>query len=177
MAVLFAEIERLIAATALESTILRPGMFASNALSWWAPAIRDGGVVRWPYGAAETAPVDDRDVAAVAARTLYEEGHAGGDYVLTGPESLSQAEQVRILGQVLGRRIEFEELSPDEFRRVTAGTWPRPAVDMLLAAWDATIGLPAFVTPTVSDILGSPPRSFRQWAADHAGAFAHRRSE
>lgn len=58
--------------------------------------MRAGGVVRWPYGAAETAPVDDRDVAAVVARTLDQDGHAGGDYVLTGPESLSQAEQVGI---------------------------------------------------------------------------------
>ena len=140
MAVLHADIERLIAAAGLESTIIRPGMFASNALAWWATAIRAGGVVRWPYGAAETAPVDDRDVAAVAARTLYQDGHAGGDYVLTGPESLSQAEQVRIIGDVLGRRITFEEMSPDEFRRETEGSWPRPVVDMLLAAWGATIG-------------------------------------
>ena len=171
MAVLHADIERLIADAGLASTIIRPGMFASNALHWWAPAIRDGDVVRWPYGAAETAPIDERDVAAVAARALYEDGHAGGDYVLTGPESLSQAEQVRIIGDVIGRRIRFEELSPDEFRRETAGTWPRPVVDMLLAAWGATIGQPAFVTSTVSDVLGSPARTFRQWVADHAAAF------
>jgi uncharacterized protein YbjT (DUF2867 family) len=171
MAVLHADIERLIAAAGLESTIIRPGMFASNALFWWAPAIRAGGAVRWPYGAAETAPVDDRDVAAVAARALHEDGHAGGDYVLTGPESLSQAEQVSIIGDVLGRRIGFEELSPAEFRSETEGSWPRPAVDMLLAAWGATLGRPALVTSTVSGILGSAPRSFRQWAADHATAF------
>jgi len=171
MAVLHADIERLIAVAGLESTIIRPGMFASNALFWWATAIRADGVVRWPYGAAETAPVDDRDVAAVAARTLCQDGHAGGDYVLTGPESLSQAEQVSIIGDVLGRRIKFEELSPDEFRSETEGSWPRPVVDMLLAAWGATIGRPAFVTSTVSGILGSAPRSFRQWATDHATAF------
>jgi len=171
MAGLYTEIERLIVGSGLESTIIRPGMFASNALLWWAPAIRGDGVVRWPYGAAETAPVDDRDVAAVAARTLYQDGHAGGDYVLTGPESLSQTEQVRIIGDVLGRRIQFVELSPDEFRRATEGSWPRPAVDMLLAAWGATMGRPALVTSTVSDVLGSPARSFRQWATDHADAF------
>jgi uncharacterized protein YbjT (DUF2867 family) len=171
MAVLHGYIERLIALYGLESTILRPGMFASNSVSWWATAIRAGGVVRWPYGAAETAPVDDRDVAAVAARTLDEAGHAGGDYVLTGPRSLSQAEQVSIIGDVLGRPIRFEELSPDAFRRQTAGSWPRSVVDMLLAAWGATIGTPAFITSTVSDILGSAPRSFRQWAGDHATAF------
>lgn len=171
MAVLYAEIERLIAAAGLESTIIRPGMLASNALFWWAPTIRAGGAVRWPYGAAETAPVDDRDVAAVAARTLHEYGHAGGDYVLTGPESLSQAGQVTIIGDVLGHRIAFEELSPEEFRSETEGSWPRSAVDMLLAAWAATIGRPAYITSTVFDILGSPPRSFRQWVADHATAF------
>jgi len=171
MAVLHADIERHIAAAGLEATIIRPGMLASNALFWWAPAIRADGVIRWPYGAAETAPVDDRDVAAVAARTLYQDGHAGGDYVLTGPESLSQEEQVRIIGDVLGRRIAFEELSPDDFRRETEGRWPPPVVDMLLAAWGATMGRPAFITSTVSDILGSAPRSFRQWVADHAAAF------
>ena len=101
------------------------------------------------------------------ARTLYEGGHAGGDYVLTGPESLSQAEQVSIIGEVLGRRIKFEELSPDEFRSETEGRWPRPVVDMLLAAWGATTGRPAFITSTVSDILGSAPRSFRQHSRRH----------
>ncbi|MEY9936797.1 NAD(P)H-binding protein [Streptacidiphilus sp. MAP5-3] len=171
MAVLHAEIERLIAATGLESTIIRPGMFASNSLAWWAPAIRAGEVVRWPYGAAETAPVDDRDVAAVAARTLYQDGHAGADYVLTGPESLSQAAQVDIIGKILGRPVRFEELSPDEFRSETEGKAPRAVVDMLLTAWGATTGRPAFITSAVSDVLGVPARSFAEWVADHAGAF------
>jgi hypothetical protein len=78
---------------------------------------------------------------------------------------------VSIIGDVLGRRIRFEELSPDEFRSETEESWPRPVVDMLLAAWGATIGTPAFITTTVFDILGSAPRTFRQWVADHATAF------
>ena len=171
MARLYADIEQLITDSSLESTFIRPGMFASNALFWWAPAIRDGDVIRWPYGAAETAPIDERDVGAVAARALYEDGHAGGDYVLTGSESLSQAEQVSIIGDVIGRPTRFEELTPDEFRRETAETWPPAAVDMLLAAWGATMGRPAYMTSTVFDVVGSPPRTFRQWVADHAAAF------
>jgi len=174
LAVLHADIERLIAAAGLASTIIRPGMFASNALGWWADPIRHGDVVRWPYGRAETAPIDERDIAAVAARALYADGHAGGDYVLTGPESLSQAEQVSIIGDAIGRRIRFEELSPEDFRRETAGRWPGPVVDMLLNAWQATIGRPAFVTSTVADIVGAPARTFRQWVADHAAAFLER---
>ncbi|MDI3403697.1 NmrA family NAD(P)-binding protein [Streptomyces cavernicola] len=171
MAALHADIERFIAAAGIESTVLRPGMFASNALTWWAPAIRAGEVVRWPYGAAEAAPVDDRDIAAVAARTLHSDEHTGGDYVLTGPESLTQAQQVAAVGDALGRRIAFEEMTPDAFRSLSAGTAPGAVVDMLLAAWSAAVGQPAYVTTAVADILGTPPRTFRQWAADHADAF------
>jgi uncharacterized protein YbjT (DUF2867 family) len=171
MAALHAGIERSIAAAGLESTMIRPGMFASNVTFWWADAIRNGGVVRWPYGAAETAPIDERDIAAVAARTLHQDGYASGDYVLTGPESLSQAEQVSVIADTIGRPIRFEELSPDEFRRETEGRWPPAVVNMLLNAWGAAIGQPAFVTSTVADIVGTPARPFRQWAADHADAF------
>ncbi len=174
MAILHADIERLIATAGLASTIIRPGMLASNARLWWAEMIRGSGVVRWPYGAAETAPIDERDIAAVAARALHEDRHAGADSVLTGPESLSQAEQVRIIGEVIGRPIRFHELSPDEFRRETAGSWPRPIVDLLLAAWGATIGRPALVTSTVADVVGSRARPFRQWVVDHAEAFRER---
>ena len=110
----------------------------------------------------------------MAARALYEDGHAGGDYVITGPESLSQADRVSIIGAAPGRRIQFEELTPEDFRREMAGRFPAPAVEMPLAAWGATIGLPAFVTPTVSEVVGSPARTFRQWAADHAAAFLER---
>ena len=171
---LHAEIERLLAAVTVDTVILRPGIFASNALHWWAPQIRNGDVVRWPYAAAETAPVDERDIAAVAARTLVDGRHAGGDYVLTGPESLSQAAQVRAIGDAIGRTLRFDELSPDDFRRETAGTWPGSVVEMLLSAWRATLGHPAFVTSTIQEIVGSPPRTFSQWAADNAAAFAPR---
>ncbi|MFJ3493642.1 NAD(P)H-binding protein [Streptomyces sp. NPDC086091] len=171
LAALHAEIERLIASAGLPSTILRPGMFASNALAWWAPAIRSGEAVRWPYGAAASAPVDDRDIAAVAARTLRQDAYVGGDHVLTGPASLTQAAQVDVIGDVLGRRIAYEELTPDEFRSLSQGRAPGSAVDMLLDAWSAAVGQPAYVSTAVADILGRAPRTFRQWAVDHAAAF------
>jgi uncharacterized protein YbjT (DUF2867 family) len=169
---LHAEVERLLANADLDVTILRPGMFASNALHWWAPQIRKSDVVRWPYADVETAPVDERDLAAVAARTLLDSRHAGGDYVLTGPESLSHAAQVRAIGDAIGRTLHFDELSPDDFRREAEGSWPPGVADMLLNAWQATVGRPAFVSSSVQEIIGSPPRTFRRWALDHAAAFS-----
>ena len=167
MAVLHAEIERLIAATGLASTTIRPGMFASNARFWWSGMLQDGDVVRWPYGAAETAPIDERDIAAVAARALYEDGHAGEDYVLTGPESLSQAEQVSIIGAAIGRQIRFEELSPEEFRRET-GELKDLSFDSISAA--GPHGAVVHYRPTTASNLKLKARSL--YLTDSGGQYA-----
>ena len=169
LAAMFAEIERVIKASGLRWTFLRPGMFAANALTWWAPRIRTGDAVRWPYGDAPTAPIHERDIAAVAVRALLEEGHDGAEYVLTGPQSLSQREQVITIGEVIGRPLRFEELSPEEARRELP--FPAPALNMLLNAWSAALGQPALVTSTVAEITGRPARTFRDWVADHAEEF------
>jgi uncharacterized protein YbjT (DUF2867 family) len=171
LATMHADIERLIEASGLQWTFLRPGMFAANSLFWWAPQIQADNVVRWPYAEAPTAPIHERDIAAVAARILCEEGHGGNDYVLTGPQSLSQFEQVSIIGDVIGRSLRFEEISPEEARRELLTIMPLPVIDMLMNAWAAAIGQPAFVTSAVADITGTPARTFRDWAIDHAAEF------
>jgi uncharacterized protein YbjT (DUF2867 family) len=172
VAALHAEIERLIETSGRQWTFLRPGMFAANALRWWAPQIRAGGdVVRWPYVAAPTAPIHERDIAAVAVRALCEDGHAGAEYVLTGPQSLSQFEQISTIGDVIGRSLRMEEISPEDARYELLTVIPALAVNMLLGAWAAAIGQPAFVTSTVAEITGAPARTFRDWAADHAAEF------
>ena len=168
---LHADLERLVAASGLAAAIIRPGMFASNAVHWWSAAIKSGAAVRWPYAMAETAPIDERDVAAVAARLLVDGSRAPGDFVLTGPESLRQAEQIRIIGDAIDQPIRVVDVSPEEFRAETAETWPKPVVEMLLAAWAATMGRPAYVTSDVLEVTGSPARTFAQWAGDHAEAF------
>ena len=111
---LHVEIERLLAESGLDVAIVRPGMFASNARHWWGPQISRGDVVRWPYGAAETAPIDESDVAAVAARVLLDSQYAKGDYVLTGPESLSQAAQVRAIGDAISFEAAWRARGPLE---------------------------------------------------------------
>jgi len=165
-------IERLIEASRLEWTFLRSGMFAGNARHFWGQQIRAGDVVRWPYLDAPTAPTDERDLAAVAARTLCEDTHAGAEYVLTGPQSLTQAEQVNTIGRAIGRSLRIEEMSPEEARsELLPVLGSSTLVSTLLDAWAAAIGQPAFVTSTFAELTGAPPRTFREWATDHAAEF------
>ena len=169
LAAMHAEIERRIQASGVDWTFLRPGMFAANTRSWWAPQIRAGDVVRWPYADAPTAPIHEADIAAVAVSALLDTRHNSADYVLTGPQSLTQREQVEIIGDVIGRSLRFEEISPEEARQELG--FPLPAVNMLLNAWAAAVGQPALVTSTVTDITGNPARSFRDWVIDHVDEF------
>lgn len=165
------KIERVIQNSSLEWTFLRPGMFAANALRWWAPQIRAGNLVRWPYLAVPTAPIDERDIACVAVHALSDARHAGAEYVLTGPESLTQFEQVSTVSRVIGRPLRIEEMTPDEARREWASSWPSPVANMLLDAWDAAKGQPAFVSSTFKEVTGYPPRTFLTWVIDHAMEF------
>ena len=172
MRLVHAGVELLIEASGLSRTFLRPGPFANNCRNWWAPQLRNGDVVRWCYADAETAPVHERDIAAVAVRVMRDEGHDGREYVLTGPASLTQREQVQVIGDAVGRPLRFEELSRESAREQMIGMrFPPPIADMLLDAYAAAVGQPALVTSTIQAITGSPARSLHDWAVDHAGDF------
>ncbi len=168
---LHADIERLIEDSGLEWTFLRSGGLATNALAW-AEQIRSGNVVREPFGSAARSPIHERDIAAVAVRALTEDGHIGARYVLTGPQVLTQAEQVRTNGEAINRPLRHKEIPPETARAEwIAEGWPASVVDGILDAHARMVARPERVTSTVEEITGSPARTFREWATDHAGDF------
>ena len=169
---LHVEIERLIEASGVEWTFLRPGMFAANARGWWRSQIRSGDVVRWPYLAVPTAPIDERDIARVSVRALREDGHAGAEYLLTGLQSLSHTDQIETIGRAIGRSLRIEEMSTqDSPQELLNFGFNAPAAKMLLQAWAAADGHPAFISPEFEKITGTRPGTFLQWATDHAAEF------
>jgi uncharacterized protein YbjT (DUF2867 family) len=165
-----ADIEHVIEQSGLKWTFLRPGGFATNTL-WWAPQIRAEGVVRWVYGACARASIHEQDIAAVAVRTLTDDGHGGRKYPLTGPQTLTQVEQVRIIGEVLGRPLRFEEISPEAMRSQLLARLPPAVVEGALQYWARLVTEPEVVSSTVEKITGAPPRSFRDWVVDHVSNF------
>ncbi|MFF4418342.1 alcohol dehydrogenase catalytic domain-containing protein [Streptosporangium sp. NPDC001559] len=160
------EIERLIAGTAREWTVLRPHAFAANALRW-AAQVREG-VVRQPYGDVAFSPVHERDVAAVAVRALLGGGHHGVVHTLTGPRPLTQREQARAIGDAIGLPVRWEEEPPEEARlRLLGLGWPAPAVDGMLRG----LAEPGPATDTVEKVTGVPASTFETWASEHAADF------
>jgi len=164
-------LERLVEQSAAEWTLLRPTGFAKNTLMW-AEQIRTDGVVRWPYAGAARSLIHEADIAAVAVRALTEDGHNGKTYVLSGPQVLTQTEQVDAIGEAIARPLRFEEITPDQARPGLVAVFGEQAfADGALGAWAAFVTEPERVTSTVQEITGTPARTLRAWAGDHADDF------
>ena len=83
-------IEQRLREAPVPSVVLRSSYYMTNLLAS-ADTVRAEGKLFAPAAGARVAMVDPRDVAAVAAIALVEDGHDGQTYVLTGPESLTWA--------------------------------------------------------------------------------------
>ncbi len=154
-------------------TLLRPGRFMSNALQW-AGQLRSGDEVAIPFADRPAASIDPADIAELAARALTTTGdeHTGATYELSGPESLTPAQELAILGQVLGRGLRLRPV-PDEAARegMKRYGFPPEVVDAVMhRTLDSDRGTE--VLPTVEKALGRPARRFEEWARAHTGAFA-----
>jgi uncharacterized protein YbjT (DUF2867 family) len=116
----------------------------------------------------------EADIAAVAVRALLDH-RVGETFDLTGPQALTQAEQVRTIGAVLGRQLRWVELPRARARaQLLADGLPASFVDVLLDVYAVMPRRPE-VTTTVADVTGRPARTFAEWVADHAGAFGKMR--
>ncbi|GIH65897.1 NAD(P)H-binding protein [Microbispora siamensis] len=172
-----ATVEHLVEQSGMKWTILSPSTFMANTL-WWSEQIKAGDIVRGAYGQLKTVPIHEDDIAAVAVRALTEDGHAGRRYTLTGPEVLTQEEQVRIIGEATGRPLRWHELTREEERaRLLADPgFPDGFVDELLDGYATLIAAPPpAVTTAVLDITGTPATPLSAWAAEHAADFGGER--
>jgi uncharacterized protein YbjT (DUF2867 family) len=169
-------IERALVESGLAWTILRPSSFASNMLIPFIMDLRAGETVL-PAGDGKEAPIDPRDIAAVAVKALTAPGHEGRTYVITGPELLSQSEMMATASAVLGRSLKHVDIGAAEAlaRWLDMGV-PREFADSLLAHFKAVKAGRAYVTSTVAEIAGRPPRRFGDWVRDHRIALDAARS-
>jgi uncharacterized protein YbjT (DUF2867 family) len=162
--------EESVAASGLPWTALRPGAFATNALQW-ATEIRADGRVTNPFPDTHSAPIHEADIAEIALKALTEDGHENAVYELTGPESLTQRDQMNTIAQTIAKPIEWY-LQDLEAHRQALSRWGSPeVVESLLKHSIATTNTPVPTANTFAELTGKHPRSFAKWAEDHKEAF------
>ncbi len=148
-------------------THLQPVYNMQNFLKF-APSIHSQGSFSAPMRDGALSMVDARDVAAVAARTLTEDGHERSTYVVTGPEALTFAEAAAQLSAALGKPVRYVDLNPADARNLMLKTgMPEWYVDDLLGFYALySTGAGAAVSNVVARITAQAGRTFRQFAED-----------
>ena len=163
------EVENALQQSSMQWTILRPHAFMQNWLGDLAQSVRSRGIIESPIGDGRVPFIDARDIAAVAAEILlHPEEHAGKKYVLTGGEAVGFNDIAQILG------VTYKPITMDEARArlESSGLHPDQIDGMLaISAYQRAGGPTSMVSDTVARILGRPPRTIREFFADHAGAF------
>ena len=170
IAALHRSVETALEAAAVETTFLRPGNFATNALQW-SHAIRTTGSVDLPYPGSYLDSIHEADLAEAAFAVLTQPDLRGSAHHLTGPQALTFAEQVAVLGRATGRELTVNAVTPAAWREAMGAHMPAEIMDALLGYWEAQDGIPPVITDGVERLTGHPGRTFAEWAADHVDAF------
>lgn len=156
----------LIASTGVSYRALAMPSFMDNLLNQLEP-IRNQGLFFSPISGDRRLPTcATRDIATVAARLLLDDSWSGTDSVaVLGPQDLSYDDQARIMSEVLGKPVRFQQIPAEAFKATLTGHGMSEAmaqgmVDMMLAKNEgldnAEQRTPGSTTPT----------SFRQWCED-----------
>jgi uncharacterized protein YbjT (DUF2867 family) len=164
------EIDRLVMQSGLPWTILRPTFFMQNHVNFNAGAIR-AGTLYAAHGEGAMAVVDVRDIAAAAAVVLADPApHEGRTYDLTGPEALTEAEQMALISQELGRPVQYVDVPLDTARDAMAASGMPPAVVDWLTSLNAIVrnGWGAGLADGVQTLTGRPPLRFADFVRGHA---------
>lgn len=168
-----ARVERLLEASGLAWTSLRPSFFMQNWVTYNAAAIKAGQPVYANAGAARLGWVDVRDIAAVAVAALTEAGHEGRVYELTGPEPSSYAEVAAKLGSLLGREVSYVPVPDDAAYQAMTGlglpadyAWALTTLNQLVRRGFADVS-----TQTVQLVTGHAPRTIDAFLTESKAAF------
>ncbi len=165
------EIEARALAAGVPSVFLRPTFFMQNLLAFAGGVAHEGRLYAPPTG--PLPHVHAADVAAVAARALLDDGHAGQSYELTGGTARTYAQVAEAMRDAFGRPVAHVELPAPVVREAMIGQGvPAWLVDALLDLYARSLrGEGTAPTPHVERITGRPPRTLDHFLREHAAAF------
>ena len=164
--------ERVIEASDLAWTFMRPNGFMQNIPNFMGQTIKAQGAIYTSAPDAAIAHIDARDIGAASARVLTEGGHEGKAYELSGPEPVTYNQIAGILTRVLGREVRCVAISDEDLRKGAIGA------GMPEAYADALVDLDRFyrtgkageVTPDLRQLLERDGTSFERFARDYEAA-------
>jgi uncharacterized protein YbjT (DUF2867 family) len=165
------EVEKIIEESGIPFAFLRPNSFMQSFITRSSPTIKNQNAIYLPAGDEKISLVDARDLAAVAAEVLTNNGsqHINKIYDITGPEALSHSQVAEILSKETDRRVSYVDISEEDLRNrmkeMGIVDW---SVDNALELYRMyRSGYRSQVTTVVEQLTGQKPTSFSQFARNY----------
>jgi uncharacterized protein YbjT (DUF2867 family) len=157
----------------LAYNIIRPNWFMQNFNSFWIQGILEHGKIFLPVGAAKGSFIDARDISAVAARLLSTDDFNQRDFDLTGAVALDHDAVAAILSKATGQTITYQDIPEGDMRGalLRAGLAPAYTEFLLLILGFFKAGYSERTTDAVQTLLGRPPLTLEQYAAEYRSAW------
>ncbi|CAM3989526.1 SDR family oxidoreductase [Nocardia ninae] len=130
--------EAVLAAATVPHVILRNGWYWENYLGGLTHAV-ESGVLHGAAGEGRVAGAARADYAAVAAKVLTTDGHAGQVYELGGDEHLMYADLAQVISEAAGKPVRYENLAEADYAAVLEQAGLPAAYATTLADADAGI--------------------------------------
>jgi len=167
------QVEKLIEASGISYTFLRPNSFFQNYITFTGSTIKSQNSFYLPLGDGKVSFVDVRDVAALAAVELTQSDDENKAYEVTGSEAISNHQIASMLSKVLGKPISYISISEDTARQSMKSVgMPEPEIELVLGLYaKQKAGNYSTISPAVEQITGKKPISFEQFANDYTEAF------
>ena len=171
-----AAVERAIADLGIAATVLRPGYFIQNEVSL-KDAIFEHGIYPKAFGTAGTYCIDTRDLAEIAAIELLRRDASTASLPavtldVVEPELLTGPAIARIWADVLGHDVRYggDDLDAQERRlAMIMPGWMAYDLRLMIHRFQTDgMSVDAGVHGRLRDMLGRPPRSYRQFAKETA---------
>ncbi len=156
-------VEKMVEATGASTRILHCGAFMKNLFRALQPIKFNGAFGNAVPADAEFPFVATRDIASIASRILLDDNWVGQESIgVLGPQDLSYREITKIMSEVLGRPILYQELSAEDLKATMMKYGASEAGAMALV--EASLAIKNRVFNKVHRAPEtSSPTSFRQW--------------
>lgn len=159
------KIEKLIEASEINYTFIRPSFFMQNLIDPHASDIRERNEIFIPSGKAKISFIDTEDIGEIIAKVLTEKGHYNNKYTITGSEAVDYYTVARIMGQILNRKITYVNPSLLKFRTeiIRSGVKKEFANVMTVLYLTTKLGMAKNITTVAEDILGRKPHTIKDF--------------
>jgi uncharacterized protein YbjT (DUF2867 family) len=172
---LHGQAEAIVKKSGIPTTIVRPTFFMDNLINYTNGTIQKDGAFYGAAGEGKTAYVSSRDIGrAVAVILQNPEPHAGREYVLTGPEAISEHQVAETIGAARGKLVKYVNLSPKQLADgMKSQGLPEFAVELFVFLESAKAkGWAAAMSPDLERLVGDKGETMEAFMKREAARLA-----